>query len=148
MLSVKIGNRKDVIMLNIDTIKEQVGCNHPATEAQIKICNLRLRQNNLPELPDEYANLLKMCNGFSNEDALVFGAEVKNHNWYKDIADFNITYFHNGKADWLILGENDFFLFIYDSEQKKYFIADRDTLEEEFSATDFMSAVINILRIG
>jgi hypothetical protein len=141
------GDRIGVIMLNIDTIKEQVGCNHPATEAQIKICNLKLKQNNLPEIPDEYVGLLKICNGFSNEDALVFGADVKNHNWYKDIADFNIAYFHNGKSDWLILGENDFFLFVYASQQQKYFIVDRDTLEENFSDTDFMPMVNYILRI-
>ena len=134
-------------MSDVDIIKEQVGYNQPATEAQIRICNLKLKQNNLPEVPNEYADLLKICNGFSNEDALVFGADVKNHNWYKDIADFNIAYFHNGKADWLILGENDFFLFIYDSGQKKYIIADRDTLEEEFSETDFMPAVNSLLRI-
>lgn len=134
-------------MLDIKYIEEQAGCNEAAKEAQIRICNLKLKQNNLPELPFEFTDFLMLHNGFSNEDAKIFGAEIKNNNWYKDIATFNIKYFHSGKADWLILGENDDFFLIYDSEQKKYYISDRDDLEEEFSGTDFMQTISYILRI-
>lgn len=134
-------------MLDVKNIEENVGCNIPATEAQIRICNLKLKQNNLPELPAEYIELLKSHNGFSNEDAKIFGVEINNHNWYKDVAQFNISYFHGNKADWLILGESDFFFFIYDSGQKKYFITDRDDMEEEYSETDFMPAVYYLLHI-
>ena len=132
MLSAEIGNKKEVIMSDIDVIKEQVGYNKPATEAQIRICNLKLKQNNLPEIPTDFENLIKQCNGFSNEDARIFGADVKDNNWYKDVATFNIAYFNGNSANWLILGENDFYFFIYDSEQKKYCITDRDTLEDEY----------------
>lgn len=134
-------------MLNIEKFKEQVGCNQSTGEAQIRICNLKLKQNNLPEIPQEYAEVLKMCNGFSNEDVFVFGTEIKNNNWYKDLADFNIAYFRGNTANWLILGEDDFFFFIYDSEQKKYYIADRDDLREEFSDSDFLAPLEYILRI-
>jgi hypothetical protein len=134
-------------MLNVDIIKEQVGYNKPATEAEIRICNLKLKQNKLPELPTEYADLLKKCNGLSNEDAKIFGVEIKNNNWYKDIVNFNTLYFHGNSTDWLILGENDSFFFIYNSGDKKYLIADRDTLEEEWSENDFMPVLIEILRI-
>lgn len=134
-------------MLNIDALKEQVGCNAPASETQIKICNLKLKQNNLPELPSEYSDMLKMCNGFSNEDAHIFGAEIKGNNWYKDIATFNIAYFHGCSVNWIILGEDEAFYFIYDAEQQKYYIAERDTLDEDFVAQDFTKAVEYILRI-
>lgn len=134
-------------MSDIDIIKEQVGCNNPATEAQIRICNLKLKQNNLPEMPTEFENLVKICNGFSNEDARIFGADVQNNNWFKDVATFNIAYFHGNSSNWLILGESDFYFFIYDSEKNKYYIADRDTLEDEFPEIDFMTAVNHILRI-
>lgn len=146
-VSAEIGKTKGEIMFNIDAIKEQAGCNKPATEAQIRICNLKLKQNNLPELPSEYTQLLKVCNGFSNEDAHIFGADVKDNNWYKDVASFNISYFHGKGAKWLILGESDFSLFIYDSEAKKYYISDRDTLEEEYSKIDFMPMINDVLRI-
>lgn len=134
-------------MLNVDEIKEQVGCNEPAIEAQIRICDLRLKQNNLPELPSNYVDLLKICNGFSNEDASVFGAGIKDNNWYKDIADFNIAHFHGNGTNCLILGESDFFFFVYDAKEGKYYIVDRDTLEEEYSQADFMPMVKYILRI-
>ena len=135
------------MMPDMETIKEQVGCNEPATEAQIKICNIKLKQSNFPELPGEYAEILKICNGFSNEDVSVFGAEIKNNNWFKNVADFNMAYFHNNGADWLILGEDDFVYFVYSAGEKKYCIVDRDTLEEEFSTEDISVALNCILRI-
>ena len=147
MHNARIGKMKGLIMSDVKVLEEQVGCNEAASEAQIKICNLKLKQNNLPELPTEYAAMLKIHNGFSNEDAKIFGAEIKDNNWYKDIAGFNIGYFHGNQSDWLILGESDFLLFIYDSSQKKYFITDRDDLEEEYSETDFMTALYYLLRI-
>ena len=134
-------------MLNIDKIKEQVGYNNPATEPQIRICNLKLKQNNLPELPADYAEILKICNGFSNEDVSVFGVEIKNNNWFKDVASFNIDYFHGNAAQWLILGEDDFFFFVYDAAQKKYYIVDRDSFEEELCSTDCALPIEYILRI-
>ncbi|MBQ8481401.1 MAG: hypothetical protein IJ532_02565 [Alphaproteobacteria bacterium] len=135
------------MMPDMEIIKEQVGCNEPATEAQIKICNIKLKQNNLPELPAEYAEVLKVCNGFSNEDVSVFGTEIKNNNWFKDAAVFNTAYFHGNGADWLILGEDDFVYFVYSAGEKKYHIIDRDTLEKEFSTEDISVALNSILRI-
>lgn len=134
-------------MLHTDKIKEQVGCNEPANEAQIRICNIKLKKNNLPEIPAEYAELLKIGNGFSNEDVAVFGVEIKNHNWFKDIADFNIAYFHGQEADWLILGEDETRYFLYDSGQKKYFVAEKDDLYEVAEDDDFAEILENFLRI-
>ena len=141
------GKIKDDIMFNINRIKEQVGFHLPASEGQIRICNIKLKQNSLPEIPQAYADVLKACNGFSNEDCCVFGAETAKHNKYKDIAEFNVSYFHKQTSDWLILGENDFFYFIYDATQKKYVLADRDTLEEEISSEDFDVVMEAVLRI-
>jgi len=134
-------------MSDVKNIEENVGCNVPATEAQIRICNLKLKQNNLPELPAEYVELLKKHNGLSNEDAKVFGAEIKNNNWYKDVADFNINYFHGNKSDWLVLGESDFSFLVYDSSQKKYYMTDRDSMEEEHSEINIMPILDDLLRI-
>lgn len=135
------------MMPDMEVFREQVGCNISATEAQIKICNIKLKQGKLPELPTEYTEVLKVCNGFSNEGVSVFGAEIKNNNWFKDVAEFNAAYFHNNGADWLILGEDEFVYFIYNASEKKYCIVDRDTLEEEFSTEDISVALNCILRI-
>lgn len=147
MLGAENGRKKDLIMSDVEILKEQVGYNQPASEAEIRICNLKLKQNKLPEIPNEYIDLLKTCNGFSNEDAHIFGVEIKDNNWYKDMAAFNAAYFHDSGADWLILGESDFFFFVYDSGQKQYYLVDRDTLEEKYSDVEFMPVLSEILRI-
>ena len=134
-------------MLTITHIKEQVGCNTSATDVQIKICNIKLKQNNLPELPVDFCNLIKTANGFSNEDCLIFGAETDDNNHYKDVFLFNKAYFHGKTSHWLILGENDFFYLIYDEIKKTYHIADRDTLETEYSDTTLNSLIELFLRI-
>ena len=134
-------------MSDVKNIEENVGCNIPASEAQIKICNIKLKQNNLPELPPEYTELLKKHNGFSHEDVKVFGAEIKDNNWFYDVADFNIKYFHGNKTDWLILGKSDFSFLVYDSSQKKYYMTDRDSMEEEHSEINLMPILDDMLRI-
>ena len=63
------------------------------------------------------------------------------------MAAFNAAYFHDSGADWLILGESDFFFFVYDSGQKQYYLVDRDTLEEKYSDVEFMPVLSEILRI-
>lgn len=68
-------------------------------------------------------------------------------NGVTDLTKFNIAYFRGNKVTWLILGEDDFSCFIYDAKQKKYYIAGRDDLEEEFSDSDFLTSLEYILKI-
>ena len=134
-------------MVNLSRIIEQAGCNVPASEAAIRMCNMKLRQNKLPELPASFGEVLKICNGISNEGTVVFGAEIKNNSWFKDVAAFNIAYFKGQSADWLILGEDDFFFFIYDSVSRIYCVVDRDTMEEHVSGDDVQQVLECMLRI-
>lgn len=134
--------------MDITKLAEYVGCNKPASEVQVRICNVKLKQNKLPELPENYGKLLKLYNGFSNDDSQIFGAEIKNNNWYKDIVNFNISYFKNNPAKWLILGESSFFYFVYDAQQKKYYVVDRDSLEEELATENFLFAIEYMLQIA
>lgn len=131
----------------METIKQQAGYNAPATEAQIRICNLKLRQHDLPELPADYAEMLKICNGLSNEDSLIYGAETGENMRFKDLASFNISYFRGIKSDWLILGEDDYSYFVYDTGQKQYHLNDRETFEEVYSSDDFSAIVEDLLKI-
>ena len=132
---------------DVERLKEQVGCNAPAGEAEIKICNLKLRQNHLPELPADFCEILKISNGFSNEDCAVFGVQTGENKHFKDVATFNVAYFHGREAKWLILGENDFFYLIYDAEQKKYHIAERDDLETTLSEDTIDEPLKALLRV-
>lgn len=134
-------------MVDLSRILAEVGCNQPALEAMVRMCSMKLRQNGLPELPESFCEVLKTCNGFSNEGSLVFGAEIKNNNWFKDVAAFNISYFKGESADWLILGEDDFFFLVYDSGREIYCVVDRDTLEEEVMTVDIVPALEYLLHV-
>ena len=131
----------------IKTIKEQVGCNEPATVLQISMCNAKLKQAGLPELPATYAALLQQFNGFSNEGALVFGAEIKENNWFKDIVTYNLRYFGDEKASWIIIGADDWFYFIYNKEKNKYFIVDQVSFEPEVESNTFEEPLSWILHL-
>ena len=131
----------------IKTIREQVGCNEPATVLQISMYNAKLKQAGLPDLPANYAALLQQANGFSNEGHLVFGAEVKNNNWFKDIVTYNLRYFGSEKAQWLILGADDWFYFIYNKEKNKYCVVDQDSFEPEVESDSFEEPLSWILNV-
>ncbi|MBR2137295.1 MAG: hypothetical protein IJ852_04990 [Alphaproteobacteria bacterium] len=131
----------------IETLKTHVGYNLPATLAQIKMCNMKLKQNNLPEIPIDFANLLMQCNGFSNDDAEVFGAESKGHNVYRDLVEYNLSFFRHQAASWLVLGKDDMYFLGYDQKKGMYAIIDQDTLEAEFSTESLPEALGYILRV-
>lgn len=134
-------------MINLELIKSQVGCNEAANLAQIKLCNHKLQKANLPEIPSAYAELLQQCNGFSNEDARVFGAEITDNNWYTDIFAYNQRFFDEENSSVLILGVDDERYFIYDTTDKEYRLIDQYTYEIVFSDTSFEGCLYRLLRI-
>ena len=131
----------------ISKFKNEVGCNEAATIAQIKLCNLKLKQAGFPELPDEYAELLMQANGFSNEGVEVFGAEVKDNNWFKDIAAYNLRYFKSHASPWVLLGKDEYFYFIYEKQQNKYAIVEQDSVALEFISDNLQEVLSKFLRI-
>lgn len=132
-------------MLNL--LKEQIGCNQPATPTQIAMCNVKLKQAELPEIPESYAELLKSANGFSNEGALAFGAEIKNNNWFTDIVKYNQEYFDGEPSSWLILGADDWFYFVYNKIENKYGLLDQDTLKAEWISENIEVPLFQLLKI-
>ena len=132
-------------VLNI--LKEQIGCNHPASLAQISMCNIKLKQAGLPEIPADYVELLKSANGFSNEGALAFGAEVKNNNWFTDIVKYNQEYFEEQPSSWLILGADDWYYFAYNKLQNQYALLDQDTLNAEWISDNIEEPLFQLLKI-
>ncbi|MBR1841227.1 MAG: hypothetical protein IJ778_03775 [Alphaproteobacteria bacterium] len=132
-------------VLNI--LKEQIGCNQPATAAQIAMCNVKLKQARLPEIPADYAELLTQANGFSNEGALAFGAEIKNNNWFTDIVKYNQEYFDGKPSSWLILGADDWFYFVYNKIENKYGLLDQDTLKADWISENIEVPLFQLLKI-
>lgn len=113
-------------------IMQQTGYNKPATEEQIRICCAKLKMRHLPEIPSEFCEILKKANGFSNEGALVFGAETKENHFFKDLAEYNLKFFKENTSTVLVLGYDESFYLIYESKTKQYQIVDSDSFEVEF----------------
>ncbi len=113
---------------------QNIGCNKPLSEAQIKIANIKLKQCGLPEIPSDFAAIIREANGFSNEGALVFGVETAS-NFFEDLVLFNQQFFRKRPSSKLILGYDECFYFLYEDKDKTYKIVDKDTLEEENSTT-------------
>ncbi len=128
-------------------LKEVVGCNLPASEAQIRAANLKLKQDGLPPLPEEFAALLKCANGFSNDDVRIFGAELKNSSYFDDLFTYNHSLFHGKPANWLVLGRDDYYFLIYIPSIQAYQLVDQDTLQPEMSTETLETPLLSILRI-
>ena len=128
-------------------IKENAGCNKPATPAQIAALNLKLKQAGFSPLPDDFANLLRLANGFSNEDVRIFGAEVQDSSRFDDLLTYNRRLFHDKPANWLVLGRDDYWFLIYIPSVKSYQVVDQDTLQPEISSESLEEPLLSILRI-
>ena len=131
----------------LDELRQQVGCNKATTPAQIKIADLKLRQLGLPEIPEKYADLLTKINGLSNEGSLIFGAETGDNHCFEDIVTANRTFFRGKKSDWLLLGRDESFYFIYEPASQNYHIIDQDSFEPEMTSADYEPVLVFLLKI-
>ena len=58
-------------LINILAENEEVGKNSPCTDMQITVANVKLRKNNIPNIPNDFAELLKKYNGDSHSSFLI-----------------------------------------------------------------------------
>ena len=128
-------------------IKQNIGCNQAAEDAQIRVTNLKLKQDGFSPLPDEFIALLKFANGLSNDDVRIFGAELKDLTYFDDLVTFNRQFFHQQSANWLILGRDDNFYLIYVPSLQAYQLVDQDTLQPEISSKSLEKPLLSFLRI-
>lgn len=131
----------------IETLKQQVGCNVPTDNTKIHLTNVKLKQIGLPEIPNELAQLLQACNGFSNDGALVFGVENPNNHWFGDVYEFNCRFFRKQSAQWLILGRDECFYLIYEPAAKKYHIIEQDSFEPTISSQSIVEPLSFLLKL-
>lgn len=131
----------------INIIKMQkFGKNIPLEIAKLSIANIKLKQNLLPQIPNEFGEFLKNFNGLSNEGSLVFGAYMDS-TLFIDLLKFNINFFKGNKSNWLILGFDECFYFVYDSEKIQYHIVDKDTFEPEITSSNIFEPISFLLRL-
>ena len=101
---------------NMKNILQQAGCNTPASEAQIKLCNVKLIQHGFPELPEGFAKVLLEANGLTADDANIFGVGLEEGGWFDDVCDYNIQHCQ-APSKRLVLGYDDDTRLIYYAEE-------------------------------
>lgn len=107
------------IRKTIQNINENAIVNKPATENEIKSCNTKLSENNIPPLPKDIADFLKICNGmefngmqiFGTNDNEIINSTIQNRNYRADYEDIEYLIF---------FGRIDDDLYTYNLRTKKY----------------------------
>ena len=134
--------------LSIITEEEYVGLNEPTTDAQIAMVNMKLQKSGLPKLPAEFADLLKLYNGMSNDGNVIFGINTDTA-FFPDLLDFNskIVSLSSEPVDCLILGHDEEFLLAWYPQEEVYRIIDSDDFSEYRLAPDLFWAIMWILKI-
>lgn len=131
----------------IDKIKEsKIGTNVPLNKALFIAANIKLKNSNIPAIPDKFGELLFIFNGLSNEGSLIFGAEI-NSTLFVDLVKYNRAFFQGNPSNILILGYDEVFFLIYDNINKNYKIVDKDTLEPEVERENFEDLIPYLLHI-
>lgn len=129
----------------MNKIKEQAGCNAPASEAQIKMCNVKLKQHNLPELPEAYVKVLQEANGITQDDANVFGVDTQTE-WFVDVCEYNINH-QKTPSTKLIIGYDDDTRVIYDSQDKVYKVVSTELDITDMESSELLEVLEYFLRI-
>ena len=129
---------------NMKNILQQAGCNTPASEAQIKLCNVKLIQHGFPELPEGFAKVLLEANGLTADDANIFGVGLEEGGWFDDVCDYNIQHCQ-APSKRLVLGYDDDTRLIYYAEEKLYRV--ESEMGKDMESNDVIEALEYFLRI-
>ena len=129
---------------NMKNILQQAGCNTPASEAQIKLCNVKLKQHGFPELPEGFAKVLLEANGLTADDANIFGVGLEEGGWFDDVCDSNIKHCQ-APSKRLVLGYDDDTRLIYYAEEKLYRV--ESEMGKDMESNDVIEALEYFLRI-
>ena len=133
-------------LIGILAENEEVGKNNPCTDMQITVANVKLRRNNIPNIPVDFAELLKRYNGLSCDGNTIFGVATETM-FFPDLVDFNISLFEDEETASIVLGQDEDFYLIYDYIQKTYRIIDKFDFEERIRSNELLDVITWILKI-
>ena len=133
-------------LIGILAENEEVGKNNPCTDMQITVANVKLRRNNIPNIPVDFAELLKKYNGLSCDGNTIFGVATETM-FFPDLVDFNISLFEDEETASIVLGQDEDFYLIYDYIQKTYRIIDKFDFEERIRSNELLDVITWILKI-
>ena len=133
-------------LISILAENEEVGKNNPCTDMQITVANVKLRKNNVPNIPADFAELLKKYNGLSCDGNTIFGIATETM-FFPDLVDFNISLFEDEETTSIVLGQDEDFYLIYDYAAKTYRIIDKFDFEERIRSNELLDVITWILKI-
>jgi hypothetical protein len=133
-------------LISILAENDEVGKNNPCTDMQITVANVKLRRNNIPNIPADFAELLKKYNGLSCDGNTIFGVATETM-FFPDLVDFNISLFEDEETANIVLGQDEDFYLIYDYIQKTYRIIDKFDFEERIRSNELLDVITWILKI-
>ena len=133
-------------LISILAENEEVGKNNPCTAMQITVANVKLRRNNIPSIPEDFAELLKKYNGLSCDGNTIFGVATETM-FFPDLVDFNTSIFEDEETASIVLGQDEDFYLIYDYTQKTYRIIDKFDFEERIRSNELLDVITWILKI-
>lgn len=133
-------------LISILAENDEVGKNNPCTDMQITVANVKLRRNNIPNIPVDFAELLKKYNGLSCDGNTIFGVATETM-FFPDLVDFNISLFEDEETASIVLGQDEDFYLIYDYIQKTYRIIDKFDFEERIRSNELLDVITWILKI-
>ena len=133
-------------LISILAENDEVGKNNPCTDMQITVANVKLRRNNIPNIPVDFAELLKKYNGLSCDGNTIFGVATETM-FFPDLVDFNISIFEDEETASIVLGQDEDFYLIYDYIQKTYRIIDKFDFEERIRSNELLDVITWILKI-
>ena len=133
-------------LISILAENDEVGKNNPCTDMQITVANVKLRRNNIPNIPADFAELLKKYNGLSCDGNTIFGVATETM-FFPDLVDFNISLFEDEETASIVLGQDEDFYLIYDYIQKTYRIIDKFDFEERIRSNELLDVITWILKI-
>lgn len=124
----------------------EIGKNDAANPSDIAMARVELKKSGLPNLPEEYSQVLLKFNGLSNEGAVLLGVE-KGNNFFPSVVTYNQDFFKGAKTDFLILGYDNFYYLIFDEKDNKYKIVDQDDFEEITSSAEISDCLAYLMHI-
>ena len=133
-------------LISILAENDEVGKNNPCTDMQITVAKVKLRRNNIPNIPVDFAELLKKYNGLSCDGNTIFGVATETM-FFPDLVDFNISIFEDEETASIVLGQDEDFYLIYDYIQKTYRIIDKFDFEERIRSNELLDVITWILKI-
>lgn len=123
---------------------DELWCGEGVDARKILIYKIEMKKKELPELPSEFADFLKECNGVRGCCCEIFAMNPDGP--FSDILSENLRAGMGG-SDGIILGYNDFDFLVYDSENREYQLRDKDGMEISASYQNWEDAAAALLPL-